>query len=326
MSAALKNSGRNEARRKAMLAKVHIGRKRLCLDDETYRAVIAQVCSGKRSAADLDEAELGKLLDYFKSVGFVEGISFTSKLADFDDAEPQHRLIRALWADLVKFKIIRNGSEKSLQAFIKRVAKIDNIRWLGPRESNAVIEGLKAMRARGTQAGKYRTVNVGAATKRTRAMRDVREDLRQLAVNEMVPIGAVAREIGVPSAMLDDWLAERTRIDSARFGRIVEFIDDRAFIWRVMPEASNAIRQEYATKLLANLAILASEMEHCVEEERAGLHDSMTMYLADLRRVVDLMAADAAKLPERLAAALRSALGPGDKMLISRAGNKAGAK
>jgi hypothetical protein len=156
--------------------------------------------------------------------------------------------------------------------------------------------------------------------------RNVRAELRQLAVNEMVATGAVAREIGVSSELLDDWLAERTRIDGAIVVRIIEFIDDRVFIWSAMSEASNRIRQEFATKLIANLAILGTEMEHAAREsERADLHDHMTMYLGDLRRLVHLMGADVQKLPERLAAALRSLLEPGDRMMIARAGNKAGA-
>ncbi len=154
--------------------------------------------------------------------------------------------------------------------------------------------------------------------------RNVREELRLLAVNEMVPTGAVAREVGVPSELLDNWLAEKTRIDSTTLGRIIEFLDDRAFVWRVMPEAGNAIRQEFAVRLIANLATLAAEMEHCAEGERADLHDHMSMFLFDLRRVVHLMGADADGLPERLAAALRSLLEPGDKLLIARAGNPAG--
>ena len=62
------------------------------------------------------------------------------------------------------------------------------------------------------------------------------------------------------------------------------------------------------------------------EAERAVLHDHLVMYLGDLRRLVYLMGADAAKLPERLAAALRSLLEPGDRMMIARAsqGHKAG--
>jgi len=135
------------------------------------------------------------------------------------------------------------------------------------------------------------------------ATRNVREELRQLAVNEMIPTGAIAREIGVPSALLDEWLAEQRRIDGAIVGRVIEFLDDRAFIWRVMStEASNSIRQEFAVRLIANVATLTSEMEHCAESERGDLHDHVTMYLADLRRIVDLMGADAAKLPDRLAA------------------------
>lgn len=156
------------------------------------------------------------------------------------------------------------------------------------------------------------------------ATRNVREELRQLAVNEMVPIGAIAREIGVPSALLAEWLAERRRIDGAIVGRVIEFIDDRAFIWRVMPEATNSIRQEFAQRVIGNLGVLSIEVEHAAEAERADICDQIKMYLGDLRRVVDLMGADAAKLPDRLATALRSLLEPGDKLLIARAGNPAG--
>jgi len=155
-------------------------------------------------------------------------------------------------------------------------------------------------------------------------LRDLRQELRDLAVNDLVPIGAVAREIGVPSAMLEEWLAGRSRIDGAVVGRLIQFLDDRAFVWRVLPEATNAIRQEFAHRQISNLAKLNVELEHCAEAERGDLHDHVRLYLMDLRRLVDLMGADAARLPEALAAALRSLLEPGDKMLIARAGNKAG--
>lgn len=151
--------------------------------------------------------------------------------------------------------------------------------------------------------------------------RDVREELRQLAVNEKVLTGAVAREIDIRSDLLDDWMAERTRLDAEIAVRIIEFLDDRAFVWHAMAEASNTIRQEFAARLITNLAMLGSEMEHATSDvQRSDLHDHLTMYLGDLLRLVNLIVADAAKLPERLASALRSLLEPGDRMLISRSG------
>jgi hypothetical protein len=158
-----------------------------------------------------------------------------------------------------------------------------------------------------------------------RPMRDVREELRQLAVKETVLTGAVAREIGVSSELLDDWMAERTRLDAEVVVRIVQFLDDRAFIWHAMAEAGITVRQEFAARMITNLAILGSEMERATSEvQRADLHDHMTLYLGDLRRLVALMGATEAELPERLAAALRGLLEPGDRMLISRTGGAPG--
>jgi phage gp16-like protein len=129
------------------LGKIHIGKKRLGLDDETYRLIIARVC-GKSSAAELDQAERGALLDEFKRLGFLEGGSYTTRLEDFQDREPQAKLIRALWADLEAFGALADASEKALMNFVRRVGKVDRIEWLTPLQANACIEGLKAMKAR----------------------------------------------------------------------------------------------------------------------------------------------------------------------------------
>lgn len=142
------NKREEGGRRKAELAKIHVAKKRLGLDDDTYRAIIARVCNGKTSAGDLDEAERGKLLDEFQRFGFLEGASYTTKINDFDDREPQARLIRALWADLTAIGALRDSSEKALRSFIKRTAKSDSIRWLTAEQANMCIEGLKMMKTR----------------------------------------------------------------------------------------------------------------------------------------------------------------------------------
>jgi phage gp16-like protein len=131
-------------------AKVHVAKKRFRLDDETYRAMLKRV-TGKSSSADLDAAELGRVLDEFKRLGFTEGNSFTKSIDDFDDPEPHARLIRALWADCVAAGVIHDASERALRKFIRRVARVDTIQWLDSRQANKVIEALKSMRARGGQ-------------------------------------------------------------------------------------------------------------------------------------------------------------------------------
>ena len=48
-------AAQDPARRKAELAKIHIGAKQLCDDEQAYRDMLEAV-AGKRSAGDLDAA------------------------------------------------------------------------------------------------------------------------------------------------------------------------------------------------------------------------------------------------------------------------------
>jgi len=148
----VKNAANNKreegGRRRSELAKIHVAKKRLALDEETYRATIARVCGGKTSAGDLDEDERGNLLDEFKRFGFIEGGSYTTSIADFDDHEPQARLIRCFWADLKTIGALRDSSEQALADFIRCATKVDSIRWLTVQQANVVIESLKQWKRR----------------------------------------------------------------------------------------------------------------------------------------------------------------------------------
>lgn len=56
---------------RSALAKVHIAKKQLGLDDVTYRDCIQMVSRGRtRTAAELSQLELERLISHFKSVGF----------------------------------------------------------------------------------------------------------------------------------------------------------------------------------------------------------------------------------------------------------------
>lgn len=151
-----RKSNRAALRRRAELAKIHLAAKRLGLDDASYRAIVARVASGKTSSADLDQDERGALLDEFKRLGFAEGNTHRHSLDEFADGEPQHRLIRALWADCIERGLLRDGSERALNRFVRRTGGVDALRFCGPREANAVIEGLKAITNRAGYRGRER--------------------------------------------------------------------------------------------------------------------------------------------------------------------------
>ena len=56
--------------RKGVLAQIHIAKKELGLDDDTYRQMIATVTGGKRSCSDCNVAELYQVLQHLKDRGF----------------------------------------------------------------------------------------------------------------------------------------------------------------------------------------------------------------------------------------------------------------
>nr|WP_253264680.1 regulatory protein GemA [Aeromonas sp. 1805] len=87
--------------RTRMLRLVHVARRTLQLDEESYRDLL-EVSTGKRSAAKLSIGELERTLQALKALGFVptpkkqqEGQCI--QLSMFRAKAPQVAKIRALW-------------------------------------------------------------------------------------------------------------------------------------------------------------------------------------------------------------------------------------
>lgn len=130
--------------RSAMLAKVHIAKKDLGLDDDTYRAVLQRV-TGLTSAAKCSDAQLEAVLAHFKAEGFKAVSKARSKPVS---STPHAAKIRSLWISLYELGLIADASERALAAFVKRQAKVDRLEWLTPAQAYKVIEGLKAWASR----------------------------------------------------------------------------------------------------------------------------------------------------------------------------------
>lgn len=127
--------------RKARIAKIHIAKKDLRLDDDVYRALL-QGAVGKSSCADMTEAELDAVLEAFKARGW----SYQAKGDMRQGTTPTGRLIRTLWR-----AASRERSESSLRAMIRRVLGLaPNIEadpdLLRRGDATKVIEALKAMK------------------------------------------------------------------------------------------------------------------------------------------------------------------------------------
>ncbi|QEE12098.1 regulatory protein GemA [Bartonella krasnovii] len=118
------------------LAALHMGRRALALDDETYRAMLYRL-TGKHSAKDLSVLERRLVVDEMRAWGFkpkrqvLEG-KYAKKL-------------QALWIAGWNLGIIRDRSDKALLAFVKRQTGIDHIRFLRDSDdAGRAIEALKS--------------------------------------------------------------------------------------------------------------------------------------------------------------------------------------
>lgn len=61
--------------RKSLIAKIHIGKNQLGLDDETYRSLLANA-TGKTSCTEMSDGELHQVLNVMVQKGFKSSSSF----------------------------------------------------------------------------------------------------------------------------------------------------------------------------------------------------------------------------------------------------------
>lgn len=128
--------------RRRLIAMIHVARKQLGLDEDTYRSLLGRV-TGQRSAAQLTEGQLGAVVDAMKERGFVptRGHAYSDK--------PHVRKVWALWAELELTGLVRSPGRASCRAFVQRMTGVTDPEWLSPEQANVVIEGIKAWKRRG---------------------------------------------------------------------------------------------------------------------------------------------------------------------------------
>lgn len=130
--------------RKSMIAKVHIAKQQLGLDEDDYRAMLVRI-TGHNSAGLMNEAQLAAVLAEFEKSGF------TAKARPKGPRPADHAVAlkaRALWISLGHLGAIDNPSEQALEAFARRQLKVDRLQWANQRHGNLLIEALKAIAER----------------------------------------------------------------------------------------------------------------------------------------------------------------------------------
>ena len=127
--------------RRGLYALVHCAKKELGLDDGAYRAALEQV-AGKSSSKDLSDAELGRVVEHFKRIGW------RPKSGGDFNKNPSVRKVWAIWAELGKLGALHTPTPAGLRAFCKNLVGVENPSWMSPEQLNKVIESLKVWQKR----------------------------------------------------------------------------------------------------------------------------------------------------------------------------------
>lgn len=129
-------------RRATLIKLIQVARRDLArlsgLDDLAYRDILSTIGKSESLAA-MTVPNMELVLAHMKAKGFV----VRPKAGDRPQAiNPDASKVRALWLFLHVLGEVRDPSERALAAYVKRIAKVDDLQWARNR-SELLIESLK---------------------------------------------------------------------------------------------------------------------------------------------------------------------------------------
>lgn len=120
-------------------AAIHVAKKQLRLDDDTYRDLLDRV-TGKRSTADMSDQEREKVLAEFRRQGFKSAGTGTRRRLEGKFAGK----LQALWIAGWNLGVVKNRDDAALIAFVKRQTNIDHVRFL--RDADDAMKAIEALK------------------------------------------------------------------------------------------------------------------------------------------------------------------------------------
>ncbi|MDR1250626.1 MAG: regulatory protein GemA [Treponema sp.] len=126
-------------RRKKLIQLIHIGKAKMALTDDAYRAFL-EGSTGKHSCTDMSVRQLEAVLRAMRGNGF-EQKPCRVKSEDRGGANAaQLEYIRGMWQTCA-----RNKNDAALLAFVNRIAGVKSLRFLTVRTAQKVILALRDM-------------------------------------------------------------------------------------------------------------------------------------------------------------------------------------
>ncbi|PMN91356.1 gp16 family protein [Enterovibrio norvegicus] len=151
--------------RTRLIQLIHVGKRELQLDNNTYRALLKRE-TGNDSCKAMRVNELNRVLSAMERQGFKRKKSANSKQTKKRLSPKTHgkpdviSKIRALWITMAKEGIICDGSETALDAYVRRMSKrqtdkgVDHVGWCNINLANHILECLKRWRNRVKKDGR----------------------------------------------------------------------------------------------------------------------------------------------------------------------------
>ncbi len=127
--------------RNALIKKIHIAKRDLGMNDETYRDFLERE-TNKTSCKDLSEDQMRHVMDKFAELGWKPNIKGTFRAPS---KKPYVRKIYAIWGQLCRDGIWRNKKRSSLVTFVKEHVGCEDPEWLTQEQASKVIYALQAM-------------------------------------------------------------------------------------------------------------------------------------------------------------------------------------
>jgi hypothetical protein len=128
-----------EERRKKLIQLIHIGKAKLGLTEDAYRAFL-EGATGKRSCSSLTERQLAAVLRAMRRSGFSQTPRRVKSEEQGAANAAQLEYIKGMWQ-----KCARNKSDEALLAFVYRIAGVKSLRFLTVQTAQKVILALRDM-------------------------------------------------------------------------------------------------------------------------------------------------------------------------------------
>lgn len=127
--------------RRSLIAKIHVAKKQLALEDDSYRALLRRITGVDSSAAATDR-QLEAVIGEFKRLGWKDQRPASSGRSA--DGREQASKLRALWRSLYQLGYVDRADDDALTAWVTRTTGKQAMRWNSPADLNRTIEAAKA--------------------------------------------------------------------------------------------------------------------------------------------------------------------------------------